>query len=115
MTGIGDDVAVAIILVPLLALWVLALFDILVKRSDLSIGWKGIWSATVIFVPYVGVLIYAFVRPPAQAKRFGSEDPTTTGQAIDQIHHLVADHETGAITDEQFATQKALIFGIASP
>jgi hypothetical protein len=115
MTGIGDGVAGAIILVPLFALWVLALFSILVKRSDLSLGWKGIWSAVVIFIPYVGVLIYAFVRPPAQTKRLGSDDPTATGQAIDQIHHLVADHEAGTITDDQFAAGKALIFGVANP
>lgn len=108
-------VAVGIVLVPLFAMWVVALFHILAKRDDLSVGWKGIWSAIVVLLPYLGVLIYAFIRPPAQAKGSGAGDSTATGQAIDRVHRLVVDHDSGAITDEQFASRKAAVFGIASP
>lgn len=108
-------VAIGIVLVPLTGLWLLALFNIVARRGDLSIGWKGIWSAVVILIPYLGVLIYAVVRPPAQTKGLGSSDPTVTGQAIDQIHRLTREHESGAITDGDFASRKALIFGIGAP
>jgi hypothetical protein len=108
-------VAVGIVLLPLTAIWLLALFNIVARRGDLSIGWKGIWSAVVILIPYLGVLIYAIVRPPAQMKGLGNSDPTVTGQAIDQIHRLTTEHDSGAITDGDFASRKALIFGIGEP
>jgi hypothetical protein len=108
-------VAVGIVLIPLTAIWLLALFNIVARRGDLSIGWKGIWSAVVILIPYLGVLIYAIVRPPAQMKGPGYSDPTVTGQAIDQIHRLTTEHDSGAITDGEFASRKALIFGIEEP
>ncbi len=106
--------AVAIVLIPLGVIWIVALFHIIVRRNDLSIGWKGIWSAAVILIPYVGVLIYAFVRPPVPVKRSHDNDPTATRRAIDEIHRVVADHDSGSITDAQFASKKAAIFGTGS-
>ena len=104
---------VAIVLVPLVVIWALALFNIVVRRSDLSIAWKVAWSAVVILIPYVGVWIYATVRPPRLLPGSGSSDTTATGQAIDEIHHVVAEHKAGAIDDGQFAADKATIFGMA--
>ena len=104
---------VAVVLVPLIVIWALALFNIVVRRSDLSVAWKGIWSAVVVLIPYVGVLIYATVRPPTPPQGSSDRDVTATGQAIDEIHHLVTEHEAGAIDDSQFATNKAAIFGMA--
>lgn len=108
-------VAVAIVLIPLGVIWILALFHIITRRSDLSIGWKGIWSAVVILIPYVGVFIYAFVRPPVQGKRSGNTGPTATRAAIDEIHRLVGEHNDGAITDDQFASKKAAVLGLSGP
>ena len=105
-------VAVAIVLIPLIVIWVVALFHIVVKRNGLSMGWKAIWFAAVVFVPYIGVLIYAIVRPPAPLRRRANDDPTATRRAIDDMHRLVANHDAGAITDEQFAAEKDLIFGL---
>ena len=113
MSSTGQIAAVAIVLIPLGVIWALALFHIVVRRSDLSIGWKGIWSAAVILIPYVGVLIYAFVRPPVPVKRSHDNDPTATRRAIDEIHRLVAEHDSDSITDDQFASKKAAVFGIA--
>ena len=113
MTETTNLAVVAIVLVPLLVIWALALFNIIVRRSDLSIVWKGVWSAAVILIPYVGVLIYATVRPPTQPQGSGDSDTTATGQAIDEIHHVVAEHEAGVIDDSRFAADKAAIFGMA--
>ncbi len=106
-------VAVSIVLIPLGVIWLLALYHIIAKRSDLTIGWKAIWSAAVVLIPYVGVLIYAFLRPPAPVKGSRHNDPTATRRAIDEIHRLVADHDSDSITDDQFASKKAAIFGMA--
>ncbi len=108
-------VAAGLVLVPLAVMWLIALFDIITKRGDLSIGWKGIWSAVVILIPYVGVLIYAIVRFPAQVTGPAHNDSTATSQAIDHVHRLVMDHESGSITDEEFASDKAVVFGLAGP
>jgi hypothetical protein len=115
MNEAGRIVAAAIVLIPLGVIWILALFHIILRRNDLSAGWKGVWSAAVILIPYVGVLIYVFVRPPAPVKGPRSNDPTATRRAIDELHQLVAEHEAGAISDTDFATDKAAIFGMAEP
>ena len=107
-------VAVAIVLIPLIAIWLLALYHIIARRSDLTIGWKAIWSAAVVLIPYVGVLIYAFVRPPAPVKGPRHNDTTATKRAIDELHHLVAEHDAGAMSDTEFATDKAAVFGMAN-
>ena len=108
-------VAVGVVPIPLTVMWFLALFDIVVRRRNLSIGWKGIWSATVLLIPYIGVLVYAFVRPPVPLKRRDGSDSTATRQAIDEIQSLGADHDAGSITDDQFASKKAAIFGLVGP
>jgi len=113
LTETTNLAVVAIVLVPLSVIWVLALFNIVVRRSDLSIVWRIAWSAVVILIPYVGVLVYATVRPPRLLQRSGGSDTTATGQAIAEIHHVVAEHEAGAIDDSQFAADKAAIFGMA--
>ena len=106
-------VAVAIVLIPLGVIWLVAFYHIIAKRSDLTIGWKAIWSAIVVLIPYVGVLIYAFVRPPAPMKGSRHDDPTATKRAIDELHHLVEGYDSGSITDDQFASKKAAVFGMA--
>lgn len=115
MTDLESLVAVGVIAIPLFAMWFLALFNILVRRRDLSIGWKGIWSAVVIMIPYIGLLVYVIVRPPAPAKGSRDDDPTATRRAIDDIHRLVSDHDAAVVTEAQFAAQKATVFGIGEP
>lgn len=113
MSETANLAVVAIVLIPLFVIWALALFNIVARRKDLSTAWKVAWSAVVILIPYVGVLIYATVRPPRVLQGLGSSDTTATGQAIDEIHHVVAEHEAGAIDDSRFAADKAAIFGMA--
>ncbi|MEA2023060.1 MAG: hypothetical protein U9N79_02080 [Actinomycetota bacterium] len=114
MRDAGPIIAIGIVLVPLVAMWIFSLFNIVVKRNDLSIGWKGIWSAIVILIPYIGVLVYAVVRPPAQAMGPDQNDSTATGQAMDRIRRVTAEHDSGSITDEEFAADKAAVFGIGN-
>jgi hypothetical protein len=51
-----------LIVVPVILLWVAAIFDIF-RRWDLSGGWKVIWLVIVIFIPFVGSVLYFLFRP----------------------------------------------------
>ena len=106
---------IAVVLVPLLILWVVALFHILVRRKDLSVRGKLIWSGFVIVVPYVGLLIYAALRPPRSPTPTGGEDRTAAGAAIEQLAQLVSAHEDGSISDEEFSQRKYAVFGLTDP
>lgn len=106
---------IAVILVPLSVLWALALLHIMTRRPDLSTSWKGIWSATVIMLPFVGVMIYSMLRPPRPPKRNGPDDPSAVARALEDARELAAAHERGAISDESFAAGKAQLFGVTKP
>jgi hypothetical protein len=105
----------ALVVIPLVILWVAALFHIVVRRHDLSFGGKAIWSGIVILVPYIGVLLYAAFRPPRPPTPTGGNDPTAAGTAIEQLADLVDAHEHGSITDDEFSERKAAVFGLAGP
>ena len=105
----------ALVLGPLVLLWIVALVHILGQRHDLSFGRKAIWSSVVIVVPYIGLLIYAALRPPRPPTPTGGEDQTAVGTAIKQLSRLVTAHADGSITDEEFAQRKYAVFGLADP
>jgi len=105
----------ALVIVPLVILWIAALLHIVVRRTDLSFGRKVIWSGLVVLVPYVGVLMYAALRPPRPPTPTGGEDQTAAGAAIEELAQLVDDQNVGAITDEEFSQRKAAVFGLAGP
>jgi hypothetical protein len=115
MTADTTLVLTALVLIPLVVLWVAALFHIVVRRHDLSVPRKAIWSGLVILVPYLGVLLYAALRPPRPPTPTGGEDPTAAGTAIEQLAGLVDAHDAGSITDQEFSLRKAAVFGLANP
>jgi hypothetical protein len=51
-----------LIWVPLLMLWMGALFDVF-RRDDLGGGSKALWVICIILVPWLGVLFYFISRP----------------------------------------------------
>lgn len=51
-----------LIFLPLALLWIFALADIF-HRHDMTGGSKALWVAVVIFVPFLGALIYIAMRP----------------------------------------------------
>lgn len=115
MTADLGFLLIALVLVPLVILWFVALFHILVRREDLSVGWKAIWSGVVIAVPYVGLLIYAALRPPRSPTPTGGEDGTAAGAAIKQLAQLATAHDDGTISDEEFSQRKRAVFGLTDP
>ena len=103
---------VVLIVAPLLILWMVAVFHIVVRRPDLSVLGKGLWSAVVILTGYVGLLLYMAFRPPRPATRIGADDAAATRTALRQLNELVESHLAGSIGDEEFARAKAAVFGL---
>ena len=103
---------VGVVLVPLLILWLAALYHIIARRPDLSVTWKGIWSVVVVFLPYVGVFLYGMLRPPRPPERTGGKDPTVIDAAFAKLDELDTAHDEGAIDDAQFAGGKRAVFGL---
>jgi hypothetical protein len=105
-----------LIFLPLAIIWVFALFDIF-RRDDIGGGWKAVWVACVILVPFFGTLAYLIVRPAgvtadermlrAEARRAFAEEPATG--ATSQLQALADLHDRGKLTDDEFAAEKARV------
>lgn len=109
-------------------LWFFLLFKIfadIFRSSDLS-GWgKAGWSIFVILVPFLGVFVYVIARgskmtehdmkqaaDSEQAFRSYVQQAAVPGASTaDEIAKFAALRDSGAITPEEFAAQKAKILG----
>jgi hypothetical protein len=111
--------------------WIWLVISILIDifRSDDLSGWgKAGWTLLVVFATWIGALIYLIARgkgmnerrvAEAANMRKAQEDyirqvaadsgATTPTNTADQIAKLVELHEKGALTDQEFASQKAKI------
>jgi len=97
-----------LIFIPLILMWVFALID-LFRRHDLH-GWQvALWVVLIVFVPIIGVLAYFIARPAPYDLKYGDTDqdsPDTTNVAS-QLRNLKAQHDDGAIDDDEYAAMKA--------
>lgn len=114
MTDELSLLAVVLVFAPLLVLWVLALFHIVARRPDLSVAGKAIWLAIVVFAAYLGLLLYAGLRPPRSPQATGKDDEAAK-DALTRLATLVDDHAAGALDDREFAREKAAVFGLEAP
>jgi len=106
-----------LIYVPLIMLWVFALVD-LAQRKDLSGLARGLWAVAIVLLPLFGMLVYFIAKPD-----IGAESPGTVAQPhevaatepahdkLDEIERMAELRDSGALTDEEFATMKAKILG----
>ena len=115
--------------------WIWLVISILIDifRSDDLSGWgKAGWTLLVVFLTWIGVLIYLIVRGRGMNERrfadaarmqqaqadyirqvaagSGAATPTNTA---DQIAKLADLHKQGILTDDEFQAQKAK--ALASP
>lgn len=110
-----------LIFLPLLLVWTFALVDIF-RRDDIGGGWKAVWVATVILVPFLGTLVYLIVRPkgatPEERELMieaGRElAASTPGGTASQLEVLADLHDRGKLTDDEFAAEKARLLGTGS-
>jgi hypothetical protein len=105
--------------------WIMAVFRVfadIFRSQDLSGFAKAMWSLFVIFLPFLGVLIYIVARGQqmtehaiADAKAHDAAFRSQVQQAVstssvgDQIAQLASLHDAGAITDAEYESGKAKI------
>jgi signal transduction histidine kinase len=104
-----------LIYVPLLLIWGFSIFDIF-RRDDLSGGWKALWFAVVLLIPFLGTLVYLLTRPPGATReeRQAIEQSARTyapNDTASQIKVLAELHDAGKLTDAEFASEKAKLIG----
>ncbi len=116
---------ICLVVIPVTLLWVSCLIDI-IMRSDLSGLSKVLWVLVVLIIPLFGALIYLIARPANAADRLldGGAEPVpydaSTGSharassTTDELAQLAQLHDSGKLTDAEFATQKSRVLGTAS-
>jgi hypothetical protein len=93
--------------------WSISIWDIF-RRHDLSGPAKAAWFLLVIFIPFIGTVIYLIFRPKqdvhetTQLVEGASSSPQTVAQQLDTLARL---HDAGHLTDEEFQRQKAKLTG----
>ena len=106
-------------------LWFFLLFWIIfdIFRSDDLGGWgKAGWLIFVIILPFLGVFVYAIARgkemsehqlraaqrqDKAMRQYIRETAATSGGSSADELAKLAQLHDQGALTDQEFAAQKA--------
>ena len=101
-------------------IWLLVTIFVDIFRSDIS-GWgKAGWTIFVIVVPLLGVLIYLIVNgdkmrersmekaaEQQQAQNAYIREAAGSETTADQLKTLSELHDSGKLTDDDFAAQKA--------
>jgi hypothetical protein len=105
--------------------WLILLFRVFgdIFRNRDTGGWsKALWSIFVVLVPFLGVFVYLIAhghdmaqRDVDQAKANESEfrayvqDAATSGGSADELAKLATLRDSGVITEQEFAAQKAKV------
>lgn len=100
-----------VVIVPLMVIEALALFHLLARRPDLGTASKAGWAAAIVFIPVIGALAYVLLRPPGAASGKATRKQAA-GSTMQQFRDLIAAHDSGAVDDDQFAADKAELFGL---
>ena len=106
-----------LIYIPLIMVWGFAVLDIF-RRDDIHGGSKALWLVVVIFLPFIGTLIYLIMRQPGstpeerQALADAQRDYVAhapAGSPVEQIKVLSDLHDRGKLSDSEFESEKARI------
>jgi hypothetical protein len=108
--------------------WIWLVITILIDifRSDDLSGWgKAGWTLLVVFLTWIGVLIYLIVRGRGMNERRFAEAARMrqaqddyiravsgsggSGSSVDELAKLAELHKQGVLSDEEFAAQKTKI------
>ncbi|MDJ0792042.1 MAG: SHOCT domain-containing protein [Acidimicrobiia bacterium] len=103
-------------------IWLLITVFIDIFRNKESSGWvKALWVIFIIILPLLGVLIYLIVEGGNMQKRKLEEHAdmqkaqddyirsVSGSSSADQLEKLKSLHDQGALTDEEYAQQKAKV------
>lgn len=106
--------------------WFVLLFRIfadLFRDKELSGLAKTMWFIFVIFLPFLGVFVYIIARGRSMTERdlaqakaneatfrsYVQEAAGSAGSAADELEKLISLRDQGALTEEEFAAQKAKV------
>jgi hypothetical protein len=96
----------------LIWIWI-TLFGDIIRRNDLSGGWKAIWIFVLFVLPLLGALLYIIARPKVTAQDVQlmaqQEAAVKAAQAVtpvDQIAKLEQLKASGAITQPEYEALK---------
>ena len=114
----------------LFAAWLMVLFSIigdLFRDHDMS-GWgKAFWIIFLIFIPFLGVLVYLIARGPGMRDRAIAAQQEAqkqldtyvrqtagSGSTADELAKLAKLHDEKKLSDQEFESAKAKIVGAGS-
>ena len=97
-----------------MAIWIfIALLSDILRRNDLSGGWKAIWLLVLFWLPFLGALIYIISRPKVTAQdvqlmtQADAAAKAAAGVSVaDQLEKLNQLKEAGAITVPEYEALK---------
>lgn len=103
-------------------IWVVIVVIADVFRSHDLNGWgKAAWTIFIILIPWLGVLVYLIARghgmQERQAQQYADQQAATNAYIkeaagstdADQLEKLKSLHDSGALTDDEYAAQKAKV------
>ncbi len=101
----NDWLLLLIVAVPLLVGTLLAIGELVFRRSDLPTARRVVWVVALVVVPMVSLLAYAVVRP---SRRTVDERPPAPDDVLEARVAAVERHVAGLLDD---ATYDAIIGG----
>lgn len=95
-------------------IWIfISIFADIFRRNDLSGGWKAVWIIALVFLPFLGALIYIISRPKMTAQdvqlltqQEAAYKAASGVTAADQIAKLEQLKASGAITVPEYEELK---------
>jgi hypothetical protein len=110
--GAVDTVTWVALTLPLIALWVMAFWDI-VRRPDLGPIRKMGWALAIVLTAYIGIAVYAIMRPiPEPPGKVRNATLPRASAIVGSLESLVAAHGDGTLSDESFELEKRTILGL---
>src|SRR5688572_85287 len=109
----------------LIFMWIwlaISIFGDIFRSPDLSGGMKAVWTIFVVFLPYLGVLVYLIARGSKMQQhavddarrrdeqfRGYVQDVVATPSVVDQLSSLADLRDRGVIDDAEFQSLKAKV------
>jgi hypothetical protein len=101
---------------------IIMIFTDLIRSDDLN-GWvKAIWALAIIFLPYLGILIYLIVRGGGMSDRAMSQakqqqesmnsyirETSAPSSSADELSKLAELHANGKLDDAEYASAKSKV------
>ena len=95
-------------------IWIfITIFADIFRRNDLSGGWKAIWIIALVFLPFLGAIVYMIARPkvtPQDVQLMAQQDAAMKAASavtpVDQIAKLEQLKASGAITQPEYEELK---------